>query len=286
MESAVRYYEAAVASYRIAEDFPGLCRSLATLSNCLPIEEMDRAESLGEEALRLARNLGSAADLAYVEGQIGSALFLHGGDLGVAQGHLKESLRLARAIGADWAAMFALEMLALTAQGDDQHEATSAHWQDVLPLAEMIGDRTHAANAHIGLARNATAVGDPHEATKHWRKALDLAQELGSASATAPCLAGIAVLLCAQRYPRQAARLLAASELLRDTPGQISIYGPQFQAAFAQAMSATRTALSVEAFDQAWAEGQVLSLEQASDLALATLADTVAALPANDTVPG
>ena len=102
----------------------------------------------------------------------------------------------------------------------------------------------------------------------------DPVQELGSTAFMVFCLTGIAELLTARQRFEPAVRLLAASAHLRQAFEQNPLLGPQFQAAFTPALTATQAAFSPAAFAQAWAAGQALSLDQATDLGLAELAST------------
>ncbi len=274
LSAAVTYWEAAAACFRVAEDLPALSRTLVLLGATLPAAEVDQAQALAEEALQLVRAVGDPVTLAYVEGNVGQALLLHGGNRTVARGHLEEAIRLARSLDADWLTMFALGMLATLAAMEGQHEEARALWREALPLIEALGDRVYAVNIRPGLARIAATAGDRDEAAAHWRRTLVLAQELGSSSATTLCLAGSAGLLSAQQRFAPAVRLLAASNQRRLAVEQNPLLGPQFQAAFTPALRATQAAVSPEAFAQAWAAGLALSLDQAADLALAELAST------------
>lgn len=247
---------------------------LALLCGCYPVVNAERTMVLAEEALQLARSVGSPFTRAYVGGMVGMARLVSGGSRTVVRGHLEEALSLTRSLDADWLTMFTLEILATLAEVEGQHAEASALFHEALPLVEPLGDRTHAANIYAGLAQIAFSAGDQTEAATHWRTGLLLAQEVGSALAATPSLAGTAGLLSVQQRAGQAAQLLAATEALREAVEQNPLYDPHFQAAFTPALTATQAALNLEAFAQAWAAGQALSVDQATDLALAELAST------------
>jgi hypothetical protein len=109
------------------------------------------------------------------------------------------------------------------------------------------------------------------------------AQELGSTAMMALCLVGIARVLNTQRRVEPATTLVSTSDRLRQVAERHPLYGAQFQTAYAQALVATRAALTPEEFAQAWAAGQALSLDDACDLALAELASMPAATSAATT---
>jgi hypothetical protein len=95
----------------------------------------------------------------------------------------------------------------------------------------------------------------------------------------AASLGGIARLLSTGEPAAAAVRLLAATDT--DTDGWDWEYTGRLNGWFREddtaARAATRAALGEAPFAQAWAEGEALSLEQATDLALAALADLAVA---------
>jgi len=271
-QTAVAYWEEAIASFRVTEDLPALSRALGLLSGWLPAAEGERAEALVEEALRLARAVGGAYTLGFVEVVIGVTPLRSGENRTAAREHLEEALRVARVLDADWLAESALNVLAWLEELEGQPEEARVLYREALLLSEVLGSRVNVAGACIALARIAATAGDQEEAALHWRKGLAIAQELGNATFAVLCLTGIAERLSIQQRYGQAVRLLAASDGLRQAVEQIPLHGPQFQAAYAQALSRAQAALSPEAFARAWVAGQALSLDQATDLALAELA--------------
>jgi predicted ATPase/DNA-binding XRE family transcriptional regulator len=283
--AAVAYLEEAAACLRVAEDLPALIHTLGLLAVLLPAAEGDRAQALAEETIRLARAVGGPFDIAWAEEFAGAALREHGGNRTAVRGHFEEARRGARALDADWLAGAALANLGKLAAAEGQHEEARALLHEALPLFEALGDRVEAAECCIGLAQVAATADDQDEAAAQWRRALLAAQESGSATYTVHCLTAIAGLLSTQQRPEQAVRLLAASDGLRQALEQNRYFGSQFQTIFGQALAATEAALSAVAFAQAWAAGQALSLDQATDLALAELASLVSAVnPATDAV--
>ena len=84
-------------------------------------------------------------------------------------------------------------------------------------------------------------------------------------------LEGLAKLALAMAKPKRAARLFGASKALRE---RISVPIPAVEhGAYDEAVAAARAQLDPELFVAAWAEGQALSLEQATEYALADPSD-------------
>jgi hypothetical protein len=84
---------------------------------------------------------------------------------------------------------------------------------------------------------------------------------------TQECLEGLAGVACAEGNYGRGARLLGMAEGLRASLASYRLAADQ--AAFDHRVSCTRTELSELAFETAWAEGQVMTLEQAIEYALA-----------------
>jgi predicted ATPase/DNA-binding XRE family transcriptional regulator len=271
-QGGVRYWEEAAACLRVADDLPALSRTLALLGACLPTTEAERALAIAEEALRLGRVVVDTHDLAWVVGLVGEALLTHSGNRAAAREHIEEALRLGRAQNADWMVMWALDMLGVLAMTEGQPAEARARLREALPLAEAVGDGGNVNAIGVRLAVLAATAGDQDEATVHWHRALVSAQEQGLARLTASPLAGIAGLLAAQQRFEPAVQLLAASDRLWQVSLQNVYNTSLFQMAFTQARAATEGGLSPAAFAQAWAAGEALSLDQATDLALAELA--------------
>jgi hypothetical protein len=85
------------------------------------------------------------------------------------------------------------------------------------------------------------------------------------------CLAGIAGTLTAYGQCTDAAKLLGTVAGVWRDEEQPGVNVRPYHLAYEPALAATRAALSPEAFAQAWAEGQALSLNEAVALALAAL---------------
>jgi hypothetical protein len=113
-------------------------------------------------------------------------------------------------------------------------------------VAERQGDYTRAA-ALIG-------------------ESLVLSRAIEAREQAADGLETIVLVAVGRGLPTRAAQLAGAAEALRDA---LDVpMRPHQQTIYAQALHAIRAALGEEAFVAAWAEGRVLSLEQAVALAL------------------
>jgi hypothetical protein len=98
---------------------------------------------------------------------------------------------------------------------------------------------------------------------------------LGNSRLTGISLTGIGLLLADGGQEEGAAQLLgaAASSLEVQSVPPLGRWPAQHE----KVVVATQATLSSESFAHAWAEGEALSLEQATDLALAVLAELTSA---------
>jgi predicted ATPase/class 3 adenylate cyclase len=274
--TAIACWEEAAGIFRVVEDVPWLSRTLVMLGAYWPAvdaTEADAALALADEGLALARATGEAHTIAFAENCAGLAQLRQGNDLAAAKQHYEVALRLTRALDADWLTMAVLSNLAYLAQVQAQHAEARHLLQELRPLARAFGDRYLSGHANIYLALEASADGDPQQAAAEWRDGLTAVRDLGSVPYEVVCLAGIAWVLAVRGQAHQATRLLAASDTGSRGVEPYEDFRRLFPMAYEPALAAARAALNPEMFAQAWEEGQALSLEQATDLALAALAD-------------
>jgi predicted ATPase/class 3 adenylate cyclase len=272
-QAATAVFAEAVAALRVGEDLPGLSRALAALARNLPATEVTQAQACIAEAQALARTVGGDHLHGYVELTAGVAMLNHAGDLAVARAHMDTALRLARALGAEMLEARGLSFSAQLAEAQGRSVEAAHLWRQARPLLEQLGLRVGLAFAAMNLARLAHAAGDALAAIGEWRRALVLARDLGNLLVTGGCLVDLAQLCTERGEAARAARLLGAVVGGRHLAAASEYAGRQFAAASVRAEAAARAELGEAAFAQAWAEGEALSLEQATDLALAALAD-------------
>jgi DNA-binding NarL/FixJ family response regulator len=110
-------------------------------------------------------------------------------------------------------------------------------------------------------ARVATRRGEPAQAERNAYEALTIAADLGAFLATADTLEYVAALAHLGESHRMAARLLGASDAIRQRLAHISfkIYDTEYD----DLVAAVREVLGEADFSAAWAEGEALSTEEA-----------------------
>jgi predicted ATPase/transcriptional regulator with XRE-family HTH domain len=179
----------------------------------------------------------------------------------------EEALRIAQELGAEWLTAVTLMTLGDLAElRGDLHTAHS-FVEQALPLHQLMENRFDVALTLTVLAFCEAASG-AISALATWRASLAEYGELGNRQGMVTAVLGIAALLAVRGDAAISARLLGAVEA---EVGAVfaSPFARWAQPASEQAQTLAHNALSADAFAQAWAAGQALSLDQVVKLALA-----------------
>jgi ATP/maltotriose-dependent transcriptional regulator MalT len=188
------------------------------------------------------------------------------GDLEQAHLAWEECLRRTRQHGIAFVTPYVLQQLALIAidQGDLTRAETLA--EEALPLAQKRNDLWAIQGATNRLIRVAQARGDRDRTATLARENLILARTIGSITAITDHLEVLAWVARVDGSPHRAARLLGATEALREQGGR------RINAIARRALDAEtvllRQAIGEEAFEAAWNLGRALSVDQAVRYAL------------------
>jgi ATP/maltotriose-dependent transcriptional regulator MalT len=134
--------------------------------------------------------------------------------------------------------------------------------EESLTIGKQTGVETASVYAGLGLARLCALQGDAATARRLYQEGLSLLVEFNVYKEDiAASLEGIAALEAGGGMPRHAARLWGAAHALREAIGA-PMY-PVYRAGYEQAIAQIRAQLGEQAFHAAWAEGQLLTPEQA-----------------------
>jgi DNA-binding CsgD family transcriptional regulator len=148
---------------------------------------------------------------------------------------------------------------------------------EALPLQRAIGHTWGEIFSLSLLAELAHDRGDSVECADRYRAAIRLSQTNGDRAFLAAGLTGLGLMAAERGEAVSATRLLGAAEALREAHGSWAF--TRMSDKSHAASEATRAALGEAAFAAAWADGRVMSPEEASGLAIA-LADAIANAPA------
>jgi predicted ATPase/DNA-binding SARP family transcriptional activator/DNA-binding CsgD family transcriptional regulator len=221
--------------------------------------------SLSEESLMLSRAFGDEAGAVAALSNLGWAALLVN-DLEKAATLAEEAVALGRDMDDTGGIARALLIPGLTAvAGGDQERAVALH-EESLALARKAGDDVAAALS-LGMGVFAfLGQGDNRSAEALCKQSLALPPQPRVLNATAFQLHASAALAVSQGLPVRSARLWGAAESLRETIG--ATLSPVEQRVHRPYMEAARRELGEVAWEEAWAEGKAMTIEEAEEYAL------------------
>jgi predicted ATPase/DNA-binding CsgD family transcriptional regulator len=253
----------AVALQRELGDAYHLARSLYLLGVIAWVtSDFAMARLYAEEGLARARVLDEKAILAYLLDLLGQIALDQGEDTR-ARTLLEEGLTLHQETGDTRGRLNALFFLERVFSALGEVTRARACAEEQLALSKAIGFQLGIASALNFLGRLALEEGNVATASGLFEESLALLREMNEnwPLAVATNLQGIGVTLAAQGRLAEAARLWGAAEAL--CAALEAPLPPDERAFVARARAAVRAELGEEAFTVAWAEGQVMTLEQA-----------------------
>jgi predicted ATPase len=278
----VRFEQDNVAVRRLQEQEAALMRDLQRGADAqaaatrlinqanLAEEYGDRAplRSLYHQATTLGREWGADMHIAAALQQVG-LLALNCGDYLEAASLFEECVRMEKTRSQMTNVAMALVSLGRAARSQGDLKRAHGAAVESLRVAREMGAKVGIARALHDLGQVTLKQRDGAAARANFQESLALWCEIDSHWGTVESLEAIAYLAMAERQPERAARLLGAAESLRQTIG--IRHRPFERTDYESSVVAIRASLGEEAFAEAWAAGQALSLEQAVAEALAEL---------------
>ncbi len=155
---------------------------------------------------------------------------------------------------------------AISAQG--KHEAARALFEESLDLARGLGFKDGIAHYAGNLAVVAVHESDFTVAQALLEESLTTFKELGNKRGICRALGGFGILAAAQGEAARAARVLGASESLRNAITAPLPVSDRSHYQYDRYLATACAALGEEAFGAAWVEGTTMSPEHAIDYAL------------------
>jgi predicted ATPase/DNA-binding CsgD family transcriptional regulator len=226
--------------------------------------EIERAVGLAEEAVVLARSVGEPSLMAWVLHGLAQATHAVG-DFERSERLHGEMLDMTRQAGDEALAARALCGIATGLQIRGDNVRARAVLEEALSLARPRHDKwlTSVVTGALGLA---IASEDPTQALMLLKESLALSHDVGHRWLTPRRLEDLSCVLASSDRAELAAKLLGASESLRDAFG-FARSVPQ-QAAVNDAGTAARERLGSDAFEAAWSKGKAMTADEAVALAL------------------
>jgi predicted ATPase/DNA-binding NarL/FixJ family response regulator len=229
------------------------------------------AEVLLEESVSLFRELDDKLGTAYALSNAGFAA-LGQGQPQKAITLTEEAVDLFLEVDETWGAAIELGFLAVAWRDQGDHERAKRLAERGLALSREVGERQAISVALNTLATLAQAERDHEWARELFEEGLTISAELGNESDVVHCLEGLASIAGAEGSFARAVRLWGAAEaLLEEIEVGVHTYVPDRSLQQSQ-VAAAHARLDEEAFEAAWAEGRMMTPEQATQYALEQVA--------------
>jgi predicted ATPase len=260
-----RWLEAALADSR---DSKSTARAKALLGEGLMVwrqGDYGKAVALYDESLGLARELGDQKGLAVA--LLGRGIVATSqGDFDAATALFEESRELFWKLQDRWWTATVLAQIGFVACRSGDHGKAVLLCEESLTIFRNLGAKWRIAYA-LRLTGHAVRLhGDLERAARLYRENLALFGQVGDKWGATECIEGLALIAIAQEHSERATRLFGAAEAARETFG---ITMPRPEAGDQEHLWATiRERTAGTAFASAWAEGRVMTLEQAIEYAL------------------
>lgn len=222
------------------------------------------ARAAYEESLSIGRNLGYKRMIARSLTQLGEVALLEG-KVAEARGLFEETLPIWEEIGHKSGLQDSLRGLGDVARQEGDLQGAESFLRQSLEVCRAIGSLEGEARALQSLGTVAMSREDHDRAESLHREALDLLQRMEHLDGIAVSLRALGTVAAAAGRLHQAARLLSASETLRErVSGTVS---PWDRIGFDRAIERSRSRLGTEAFRREWESGRQYTVAAAVELA-------------------
>lgn len=262
---AIELWERALALGRLVGDEHEVSRSLTNLAGAyVQLGEVEQATNLLEQALATcgddkrvrASILGNLGYVEYVQGKRQSERVLW-----------EECLQLNREIGDTNNTVVALNNLAYSYLSEGEAEKAEQFVEEALRLSEQLGTSTAACILVENMAWLAQIRGQDERAVSLNKEALEMARRSGGARQFLSIIQSLGELSQKEHRPGRAARLYAISSSIAEQRGFLGSTLLERRKSEAN-ISALRSSMGEAAFEEAWAEGAAMSLDEALAFAL------------------
>jgi predicted ATPase/DNA-binding SARP family transcriptional activator len=227
--------------------------------------DADRARRYHEESLALARGVRDLRGIARSLNSLGH-LATQVGDYEQARVLYEESLELCREQRDPQQVATMLGNVGVIARRQGDLEGARALQEESLRLRRELGDRRGEALCLLNLGNLALAQDQLDQALALYAESLQVNREIGAREAVTICLQGLATAYRMLGEPERAVTIYGAVEGLREAL-HCPFWGKD-RLDFEEHVGSAREALSPDQFDQAWARGRSLSLDETITLAL------------------
>ena len=227
--------------------------------------DYQRAATLWQESLALFSDLSDTTGIAYSHGNLGLVADAQG-DYPRAIASYEEALALFRDLDDRTYIGYMLHNLGLIAYFQGNYQRATAQFDESLALVRSLGDENGVAMTLGNLGLVAFVQGDYERALALHEESLALGRRLSNKPWLARGIEHFALIAAATHEPTRAARLFGAAAALRAEFG--ATLPPNDREFNARYIAEVTARLGDSAFSAAWAEGQLMSADEAIAYAL------------------
>jgi len=229
----------------------------------------ERSRALLADGLDLLTRIGDESGVAAAIAHLGINC-IEQGEYGRGVALLERALAIRRRLGDRRGEAVTTSHIGGAALVRGDYDAAIARFRACIPILREVGDTTNMAGNLSNPACALVLSGDIAAARPMWRESLDTARIGGFSENLVEGIEIAAAILTDAGQTRLAAHLLGAATAYR---GTMSLTRAAFMRIMVERQeTALRAALGDEAYEQAWDEGYILSLEQAIAEAIAAIA--------------
>ena len=243
----------------------GYLLSLVTLASIFQ-GDFPAAEKALTEAEAIARQTGSADQLASVLTTRAQMAFVGYRDLVRSKAYLDEALALSASLQNEWATVMSLFGMARVAGVMGDLNTARKNFKKSADLAKKLGNKRQMYSCYSELAHVLRENGELDEPLGIYRDLLPKWRDLGHRAAVAHELECIAYILSKKGFPQRAVTILGAAEALRKMIE--SQPTPMEKEEYKNEVASIREKMDPAKFQQDWEQGQALSMEEAIAMAV------------------
>jgi predicted ATPase/class 3 adenylate cyclase len=227
--------------------------------------EHGQAQQFFEESLALSQEMSDTWLLAHSLSNL--ALVIHSqGDYERATELYEKSIDLFREQGDKQSLAGCLNDLGMVAYSQGDLGRAAQLTEEAVPLSRELGARGSVSVELCNLGWMALLQDDLGRATDFYRESLSLSWDAGLNPLVQSALEGFACLAGARGEAERAARLWGAAQALHETKGIPR--DPDFLAEADARISAVRSGMGEEVWEEAWRKGRAMTLDEAVSYAL------------------
>ena len=227
--------------------------------------DYESARALAEESILLYRELEDKHGIATAQRTLSVAVH-NQGNIALAKAVSEQSAAIFREIGDFGCLGLSLSVLARQVCEENDLQRAAELIRESVKLLHDMGDKISESNSLNELGRITLGQGNSSEARKHFRDGLILQKGLNDARMVPSLLEGLAQVFATSSRANDATRLLGAATVLRD---KIKLAMMQTERSeYDQLVSTLHNQVADAAYQKIWAEGRLMTMEQAIELAL------------------